>query len=461
MIVDLNDWANDTFGNCELGDKRRTARVVKTAQNLASNVGSSIASASPDVSHLEGSYRLIRNKNVSADAIAESGFKATARAASEYDELLALEDTTSLNYQHSVVEDLGHVGNSSCKKIKGMLAHSVLLYVPEQEQVVGLIEQRRWIRENITVADPSSHQRKSYETKESYKWELASEAVASRLKQHMSKCIAVCDREADIIEYLSYKHTHQQRFIVRAHYNRPLEQGNRLYDYASDIQSAGQYTVNVPQRGGRNARQATLNIRYAPVNVLAPERKQATFAPINAYVVYCDEMDSSNVKQALKWCLLTSEPITTKDQALKIVKYYELRWKVELFHKVWKSEGTNVQGLRMQERDNLERMAVIQAFIATRLMQLKEMGDSEKAHKLPCTQCLSATQWKILFKALNKKKKLPKKVPDMKWAYQSMGKLGGWKDTKRTGRVSWKTLWTGWDKLEILIEGYELMMAEM
>ncbi|PSV78723.1 IS4 family transposase, partial [Photobacterium leiognathi] len=40
--------------------------------------------------------------------------------------------------------------------------------------------------------------------------------------------------------------------------------------------------------------------------------------------------------------------------------------------------------------------------------------------------------------------------------YKSIARLGGWKDTKRTGRASVKTLWQGWFRLQTILEGYEL-----
>jgi len=43
----------------------------------------------------------------------------------------------------------------------------------------------------------------------------------------MSKVISVCDREADIIEYLTYKTTHQQRFVVRSMQSRCIERKAR------------------------------------------------------------------------------------------------------------------------------------------------------------------------------------------------------------------------------------------
>lgn len=461
MFTNASEWAVLTFGKCQLGDKRRTQRLIKMAANMAEHVDSSVVKSCPDAAHVEGSYRLIRNSEVSPEAIANGGFKATVELAKNYDELLALEDTTSLSYQHSIADKLGYTTSSLSNRKRGMFAHSVLLYSPAQEHTVGLIEQRRWIRDDEDFGCRHHKQKRAYQTKESYKWEQASEAVKERLGAQMTKCISVCDREADVIEYLAYKQKHRQRFIVRAKSNRPLEEQGRLYDYAGSLKSAGKYTVNVPQKGGRPARKAEMEIRYAPVSVLAPERKQSLYPPIITYVVYCDEVNIKSDASALQWVLLTTEPVKNKEDALKIVSYYETRWEVELFHKVWKTEGTNVEGLRMQDIENLERVAVIKAFIATRLMQLKNIGDSNSADDTSCTLCLSPLQWKILFKATHKRKKIPANPPTMRWAYHALGKLGGWKDSKRTGRVGWKTLWEGWEKLDTLLIGYELCLSEM
>lgn len=44
----------------------------------------------------------------------------------------------------------------------------------------------------------------------------------------------------------------------------------------------------------------------------------------------------------------------------------------------------------------------------------------------------------------------------MKWAYQSLAKLGGFNDTKRTGMASWSTIWEGWDELQAQVTGYRI-----
>ncbi|MCP1108629.1 IS4 family transposase, partial [Serratia nevei] len=74
----------------------------------------------------------------------------------------------------------------------------------------------------------------------------------------------VCDREADLIEYLAYKVSEKQRFIVRSMQSRCLEEeGSKLYSYGKTLQPAGERCVSIQQRGGRKGREALCEIRYA------------------------------------------------------------------------------------------------------------------------------------------------------------------------------------------------------
>ncbi len=457
LIQCPKQWSEMTFGSCELGDQRRTQRLVQVAAGLARHIGQSMVKSCANDAEIEGAYRLIRNNEVSSTAMAEGGFKATARLAAQADTLLALEDSTSLSFQHSVRESLGPVSNNKDSQHQGFMVHSVLLVDAGAEQTVGLIEQSRWTRS--AEAHGKKHQRKyrAYNAKESSKWQKASEAMSERLGAVMGRTISVCDRESDIYDYLSYKVTQQQRFIVRVAQNRSIEGSGpgRLFELTEQLQGVGQYRINVPQKGGRKARKATMEISYAPVALLSPKNRKADQPTLSLTVVQCREI-TKHQKDGLHWLLLTQEPVSSAAQARQIVHYYEQRWKIEEYHKAWKSGGTQVEKQRMQMAGNLERMVVILGFIAVRLLQLREvvMGN-EQAKKLPCTQLLQPVEWQVLW-LKRERHRLPSTPPSLHWAYYALAKLGGWYDSKRTGKVGWSALWEGWFKLEQLVEGATL-----
>ena len=52
--------------------------------------------------------------------------------------------------------------------------------------------------------------------------------------------------------------------------------------------------------------------------------------------------------------LLTSEPIGTFDEALKIIHIYIARWRVEYFHKAWKGAGIERQRMETTGLDTLK-----------------------------------------------------------------------------------------------------------
>jgi len=45
LIKDTKEWANHLFKGAELGDERRTKRLVKISHQMASNTGSSIVNS--------------------------------------------------------------------------------------------------------------------------------------------------------------------------------------------------------------------------------------------------------------------------------------------------------------------------------------------------------------------------------------------------------------------------------
>lgn len=135
-------WAQQTFGSCELGDTRRTDRLVTIGIQMAQQMGESLAkSCEGNEAALLGGYRFMRNDHIKSEAISEGGFKATAKQVEEGDGvLLALEDTTTVSYKHAVASTLGITSSQKEAKRRGFLVHSVLLVAADSEKTLGLIE---------------------------------------------------------------------------------------------------------------------------------------------------------------------------------------------------------------------------------------------------------------------------------------------------------------------------------
>jgi len=462
QIKKSEDWAKEVFGNAELGDKRLTNRLVSLSSQLSKHTGKSIVqSCEGDSGKLEGSYRFIRNDRVKAEQIAEAAFQSTARHCQVAGKILALEDSTTLSYSHQVRKELGDLGGSKGSKKRGYWVHNVLALDAETELIHGLLEQSYWLREPESRGKASKRQKRDYEDKESFKWQNASERVEKRLGTKMKDVISVCDREADIYEYLSYKIANAHGYVVRASWDRRVDTENeRLYQEARKAPVLGCYQIQIPQKGGRKARKAKLELKAVQVKIKPPSRLKSSYECIEVNLVIAQEL-TDKTNDGLCWMLFTSEPIVDFMQARQVTRYYELRWRVEDFHKAWKSSGTDVEELRLQDKENIQRVAVIMACVAVRLMQMREIFHRAKQKsisvEIPCDRLLETQEWQVLWMA-DKKIALPEKIPSVVWAYEAIARLGGWIDTKRTGIVGWSTLWQGWYRLQDKVDG--MMIAQ-
>ena len=457
-LLEADSWAEETFRDCELGDKRRTRRVIKMASQLATHTGRSLAgSCEGEEKEQEGAYRWVRNIHVKYQDLLEGGYAATLRHQSGRRRVLEIPDTTTLSYRHTLSQQLGDLGGPAKNKGTGLWVHSSLLVDADSEQTLGLIEQQYWKRAANSRGQRHRRKARSYEEKESFKWQRASERVSQRLGEAMSKVITVCDREADVFEYLHYKGSRAERFIVRAAQDRGLwDKEKRLFEQVSELgKKQGKLSIQIPQRGGRRARRAVLHLRSAKVTLCLPKHSdEAELSPVTVNVVLAQEQGQS--AERLSWMLLTSESIQTPEQVQDVLRCYGLRWRIEEFHKAWKS-GAGVEELRMQYEDNLQRMAVLLAFVAVRLLQLRETLDNPGLAQQPCSHVLGEQEWKILWFSTQRKKSLPDTPLTLAWAYRAIAKLGGFTDTKRTGRASWETIWIGWARLNERIHGYQIL----
>jgi len=456
-----HEWAESVFGKADLNDPRRTKRLVKLAGDMAAQTGHSVVRASQDPASIEGAYRFIRNQAITPENIAQAGFKQTDQLVRQSALVLAIQDTTGLSYRHSVCDELGEVSSakadSNSPKGRTLYVHSTLMIDAQSEAVLGLSNQHYFFRQQKHKETKEQLQRRSIEDKESFKWQRNSEAIATR-QGSLDNILDVCDREADIYEYLNYHTVQGHRFLVRAKDNRKLNQPDgKLADVVDNIEPKCYFTLDIKQKGGRKARQAKIALSYTPVLINKPTRAKGQ-KEIAVNMIVCQEVGADDTQEKLCWILYTTEAVNCVEEARIIVRYYELRWRIEEFHKVWKSDGAQVEKLRMQSRENLKRIAIIQAFIAVRLLQLQALAQNkESAKSIPCTRHFSELSWKILWKKTEQQKPIPTSVPSLYWAYYAMAKLGGWYDSKRTGRVGVKALWSGWLMLMNLVESFEII----
>ena len=453
-------WAIEIFGGSKLKDARLRSRLVNYGGAQAADPTASTAQAcSGSKAEREGAYRLLENDRVDPKEIDEGPYAHCARMCAGRRRLLAIQDTTSVKVHHQpLAESLAEEGSPT-----GFNVHSLLMVCGETGEVLGVADQMRWIREKSRPGKEARRQR-DYRDKESAKWEAAAEAGRSRIGGD-AQWISVADREADIYEFLSFHVGHRLDFVVRASWNRRIaEDLGHVFDAVREAPVIGERLVRIEQRGAQRARYGQRERPARPRRdvrtqlqatsvTLRPPRNRSTHTPdsIEVHVVRVAEVDAVDHDAALEWILLTSLPIDSPSAIERVVRDYEQRWLIEQFFKCWKT-GCRLEARPLQSLNAVERMMAITAPIAVRILQLQIAAAQPASAEQPAP--LGEDEWRCLW-VTTSNEPLPKSKPSASWAYTAVAKLGGWYDSKGTGRAGWQALWTGWMRLQQRLAGWQ------
>jgi hypothetical protein len=197
-----------------LGDYRRTQRLIQLAEQRGSQPNASITQSCGDKASAKAAYRFYENEAISTTAILSSHQQATQTRISQESVVLAVQDTTQLDYtHHPATEGLGTLHS---KKQQGMLMHTTLAVTPERVPL-GIIHQQIWTRPAEHFGKKHKRKQLPIQEKESQKWLTSLEATSQMQKQlPQTRIVSVGDREADVYELFALSHTLSQDVLVRA-----------------------------------------------------------------------------------------------------------------------------------------------------------------------------------------------------------------------------------------------------
>src|SRR5688500_8848597 len=111
MIDSTTKWALRTFGGAELGDARRTARLVRMARRAARHPAGSVTEVFGRGAERQAAYDLLEKDAVAPADVTAALRRSTAHACARHDRVLVVLDGTSLTLtdrQHA--KGLGSIG---------------------------------------------------------------------------------------------------------------------------------------------------------------------------------------------------------------------------------------------------------------------------------------------------------------------------------------------------------------
>jgi hypothetical protein len=291
------------------------------------------------------------------------------------------QDTTALSYNTlGKTTGLGPVGDNA-KPGRGLWLHSMQAFRTDGIPL-GCAWAKLWARS--APSDTSHRNEQSVDEKESSRWLEAYQATA-RLARSMPQTHLIVggDRESDIFELFDQTTVAEPNLhlLVRAQHNRMLSQGQKLFAHLVDQPCGGTMQVRVPRRENRPARLATLELRWACIQAAPPRvALKKSWQPITLYAVLAREINPPTGQEAIEWVLLTDWKVDSLKMAVRLVRWYSLRWGIECWHQTLK-DVCKIEKRQMESAAALERALVLDMIVAWRALMLCRLGKAHPAWK--------------------------------------------------------------------------------
>lgn len=466
MINATEKWAWEEFGQAQLGDKRRTDRLVEIAHVLAEQPTASIPQASSDLAGLKATYRFFDNDEITAQAILQAHIKATQSRCAQQDLILAVQDTTLLDYTtHPATTGLGPLASVNNQ---GLLVHTTVAFT-RQGLPLGLLDQQVWSRKAATFAALPDHKKRDLDNKESGRW-LASLAQLNELKAGCGEAVLVSvgDREADIYDLFMAKRVGGVELLIRAAQDQDRRVKVKLKDGesgAGEMQKlwgrvesqpiSGKIGLDLAGRTGQAGRRAEVSLRYCAVELAPPlYRAKEKLKNVTMWAVLGREEAPPEGIAGLEWLLVSTQVVENEEAAEQSLANYARRWGIETWHKVLKS-GCRIEARQLESSERLERCLSVYSVIAWRIMYLTMLGRS--VGEVSCEAVFEEEEWQALYCYCKQSGKLPSEPPSLNQVIKWVGELGGYLGRKGDGEPGVTVLWRGLARLKDLTSMYQLL----
>lgn len=448
--MDLQNWGEEEFGSVDLGDVRRRKRLVQMAVRVAEAPAGTVSAVFRTTAEREGAYRLLSNENVDWKEIARASHVACVERCRGERVVFVAEDGSSLNITDGTREKgTGPIGARG-KGARGFQLMNAIAITLEGVPV-GICGQTWWSRDE--VADQRSDKAKRTEEKETRHWYEVAREVGDLFKKHGDGDTIPWfqyDRGGDAWPVLLDAKNTGQWVTIRSSSDRRIADapdGKRRYLRATVAGAPllGSYNLRVTGAGGRTARTAIMEVRACPVTLHMTDDRTSQTHEVDVWAVSTKEVGTTPPGETpLHWLLLTTRPVFHLEDAQLTIYGYAQRWRVEEFHKAWKSGFCDVEDVQLRSEDGIRAWGTLLAAAAMRLLRMTYLSRQEP--DLPATTEFSVDEIHAVHMAMDKDWN-GKRIPTIGQMTRWIADLGGYVGKSSGGPPGMIVLARGWERV--------------
>ncbi len=377
----IASWAASEFGDAEL-DARNVARLVQMAAAVARHPHPKVAEVFPGAADLQGAYDWLENPRNDPQAVLNAAVRATARKAADFDYVLLPTDGVALSMRDlKGKRGLGGVG-SRAKGARGLNVMDAIALTPDGVPL-GLAGLSAWNRSLTKLTSKSAT--RPLEQRETNQWILLRERARETFNELApnTRLVWLHDRGADawpvLLELVAFP-VKDEITVVRAAQNRRTFRSNesepsKLLTELRRAPRRWRVRATIPAGHGRRERHCRLEYRAAHVTLrLRCTQSSRREEWVTVWVLQVHEMGRvPRGEERLDWILLTNQPLRTLKAAREVVRWYELRWRIEDQHKTWKGSGSDIEQVQLRSESAIRRWMILHAAVGARALSLTHM----------------------------------------------------------------------------------------
>jgi len=420
-------------------------------------------------SDLVGFSRFLSNEKITPTKLIRSAI-ARCDQCVEDKHVLVLNDTTEFNFEDHVNfldrED-GHLGPTGNNKDIGFFLHPGLVIDAEQGMGLGFSYIKIWNRQYDKFDKVErNYKQQPLEEKESYRWIECGLASKENLPTARHLTI-IADRESDIYQEFVMLPDGRTDLIIRSSKNRCLQGSDQnLYETLSDTDTCGQFRLKVKanRNGKRQGRDTEIEVRYAKVKIRKPGQLKDKSLPGHVEVYAIEAKEKAQYvptgEKPICWRLLTTYAINKIEDAQQVIRWYAMRWQIELLFGTLKSKGLNMEASEVETGRGLKNLCLIGLQVALKINQLSQGRDNQQERSAELT--FSKEEIVVLkvlvtrYEGKTEKQKNRYKEGSIAWAAWVIARMGGWKGYASEAKPGNKTMRIGLNQFENIYTGWGL-----
>ncbi|MEI7942834.1 MAG: IS4 family transposase [Candidatus Riflemargulisbacteria bacterium] len=412
--------------------------------------------------------RLLANSKVTWQAVHKE-YSKDINSKVDCKHVLVINDTTEINFEKhrnylsEKDKELGPVGNNIDI---GFFCHPGIVIDTINKVALGFsylkLWNRSWEKQSCKKRD---YKNQVIEEKESYRW-IDCALESKKALTNAAHVTIVADRESDIYEEFCMIPDQNTDILIRCRGDRRLfDIDKSLYETILAEIIKDTYRITIRKTGKRKERKTELEIKFGKVKLRKPKsRNIASSIPEGVEMNWVEAKEKPQYvpdrEEAIHWILLTSHSVTCNEDAFQIIRWYKLRWQIELLFSTLKSGGLNLEASEIEKGKALKTLCALSLQAALKINQLRQFRDDTTGIS---AEAIFTKKEIVVIEVLTSKyegatvkQRNPYKKKTIAWAAWTVARLGGWKGYSCESPPGNKTFKWGLDRFNAIYQGFEL-----